>query len=355
MIKVLVVEDSTVIQDLLCYIINNDASCTVVGVANNGEEAIELVKKKRPDVITMDIHMPKMDGLKTTRKIMETFPTPIIVVSSTFINGEVPNTFAAIEAGAIAVLHRPSGLGHPDFDTTSAELIRTIKLMSEVKVVRRWPSSQSILHKVEPIKVTKTDESFEGNLSTKIVDVVAIGASTGGPVVLQTILAGLTKNYPCPILIVQHIAKGFLQGFVEWLADSCELPIHVAAHREQILQSNVYVAPDNYQMKVDSSRRIVLTKDDPEHNLRPSVSYLFRSIPESFGPRAVGILLTGMGVDGAKELKLMRERGALTIAQDADSSVVHGMPGAAIDINAATYVLSPEKIVMVLKSILNNK
>jgi two-component system chemotaxis response regulator CheB len=157
------------------------------------------------------------------------------------------------------------------------------------------------------------------------------------------------------VLIVQHMASGFVQGFIEWLAQSSALPVHVAAHGETILPGHVYVAPDEFQMKVERGGKIVLTKDEPENSLRPSVSYLFRSLAAVYGGDAVAALLTGMGRDGAEELKLLRDKGATTIAQDKDSSVVHGMPGEAIKLDAAMLVLPPEKIAPMLADLANNR
>ena len=186
------------------------------------------------------------------------------------------------------------------------------------------------------------------------IRVVALGASTGGPLVLQTILAGLPKDFPAPVLIVQHMAAGFVQGFVEWLSQSSVLPVQIAAHGEIILPARVYVAPDDFQMKVRHGGKIALSRDAPENGLRPSVSCLFRSVAEVYGGEAVAGLLTGMGRDGAEELKLLREKGAATFAQDKDSSVVHGMPGEAIKLDAATFILVPEKIAAVLTGLAIN-
>ncbi len=353
MIKVLIVEDSPVIQELLFYILSSDHEIHVIGIANNGEEALEKVRLKKPDVITMDMHMPKLDGLKATRKIMETYPTPIIIVNSTLATEEVHNTFEIMEAGALAVLPRPAGIGHPDFQTTSTELINTIKLMSEVKVVRRWPRHTKKDQETVP-DLKKAISSTRPVINKGMYRVVAIGASTGGPIVLQKILSMVGKDFPLPILIVQHIAAGFLQGFVEWLSQTSDLPIHIAAHREAVTPGNVYVAPDGYHMGVDDSCRIFLSKEEPENNLRPSVSYLFRSVNNAYGSNVIGILLTGMGTDGAKELKLVKDNGGLTIVQDEESSVVHGMAGKAIKLDAAGYVLPPEKIAVVLRILTGN-
>lgn len=355
LIKVLVVEDSPVVREFLVYILGSDPGIRVVGTANNGEEALEAVKLYRPDVITMDIHMPKMDGLEATRRIMETEPVPIVIVSGSADPHENTKTFRAMEAGALAVLRRPDGIGQPNHENTARELVQTVKLMSEVKVVRRWPQSrrEPVLPPSAQVLLGKPTR-VPGKIPAKI-KVIALGASTGGPPVLQTILAMLPKDFPLPVLIVQHMASGFITSFVEWLAQSSSLPVHVAMHGELILPGHIYVAPDECQMKVAHGGKIVLTQDVPENGLCPSVSYLFRSLAAVYGGDAVAGLLTGMGRDGAEELRLLKEKGAITFAQDKESSVVHGMPGEAIKLDAATFILAPDKIAAVLTSLAGNK
>lgn len=344
-IKVLVVDDSPVARELLVHILNSDPKIQIIGTASNGEEAIVASKDLSPDVITMDIHMPKMDGYEATRKIMEIHPTPIIIVTGSPSVKEISMAMRVIEAGALAVVQKPGGLCHPDYQADVSRFIQTVKLMSEVKVVRRraFPRRET----VQPAEV-KLERPSE-------IQVVAIGASTGGPPVIQTILSKLPKKFPTPVLIVQHIATGFIEGFVEWLGQTSSLPVHVATHGEYILPGHVYFAPDGFQMKPDRYGRISLARGENGNGLCPSVSYLFRSVADVFGKNAVGILLTGMGKDGAEELKLMKEKGAITIAQDKESSVVHGMPGEAIKLDAAMYVLAPEKIAAVLSGLVNNK
>ncbi len=348
MIKVLIAEDSAVVREFLVQILSSDPRIEVIGTANDGEEALEAVRRWQPDVITMDIHMPKLDGLEATRRIMETQPTPIVIVSGSTAPQDVAMTFRAMEAGALAVLGRPAGIGHPDHEAAARELVQTVRLMSEVKVVRRWPRVR------RETAVTRPSEALVGRAPAE-VKVVAIGASTGGPPVLQTILAGLPKEFPVPVLIVQHMATGFVRGFIEWLAQSCRLPIHLAEHGETMLPGHVYVAPDDFQMKVEHNGRIVLARDDPRNGLCPSVSSLFRSVAEVYGGAAVAGLLTGMGRDGAEELKLLKDKGAVTFAQDKESSVVHGMPGEAIRLDAATLVLPPDKIAAALTSLANKR
>jgi two-component system chemotaxis response regulator CheB len=190
------------------------------------------------------------------------------------------------------------------------------------------------------------------HIAPTTIRIIAIGASTGGPPVLQTILSELSKNLPVPILIVQHIAKGFIKGLAEWLGQVTGFPVHIAAHRERLAAGHVYFAPDDIHMGVESNDRIVLTKSEPNNGLRPSASHLFRSVAKAYRESAVGVLLTGMGADGAAELKLMKDNGGITIAQDKASSLVHGMPGVAIQLGAATYVLSPPEIVKTLERLI---
>jgi len=345
MINVLVVDDSPVVREFLVSLLRADPTVRVVGIAGDGEEALQAVGRCRPDVVTMDIHMPKMDGLEATRRMMETHPVPIVVITGSHAPKEVAATFRVMEAGALVVLPRPTGPGHPDHDATTREFVQTVKLMSEVKVVRRWARA----HRTAAEGAAR-ERSFP-RCTTSDVKLIAIGASTGGPLVLQTILSGLPQGFSVPVLIVQHMVADFIPGFTEWLDQTCHRPVHVAKHGEPILPGHAYAAPGGHQIKVDAGGRILLTQDEPENGHRPSVSYLFRSVAQVFGNRAVGVLLSGMGKDGAEELGLMRERGATTIAQDKESSVVHGMPGEAIQLDAAAYVLPPEKISAALTSL----
>jgi len=349
MIKVLIVEDSPVVQELLTYILSSDPDIQVIGTAGNGEEAVKMVGDKRPDVVTMDINMPKMDGFEATRIIMETTPIPIVIVSASWDPGELEKTFQAMEAGALAAVRKPVGVAHPDYKDQAKELIQTIKLMSEVKVVRRHSRIKHGKGIPEGLAVKDLIPL------TTDVKVVAIGASTGGPPVIETILSKLSKDSCAPLLIVQHIAPGFVQGFADWLANSCRIPVKIATRHEFPLPGHAYIAPDGVHMGMDTSGRIVFEGSEPENGLRPAVSYLFRSVAKVFGKNIVGVLLTGMGKDGAHELKMMKEKGAITIAQDKESCVVYGMPGEAVNLNAATYVLSPPKIAELLAGLLKAK
>jgi two-component system chemotaxis response regulator CheB len=242
-----------------------------------------------------------------------------------------------MEAGAVACVAKPVGLG-PDYQPLLQNLLQTVRLMSEVKVVRRWNRSRALPAVPHPNGATNSP------VAALNIRLIGIGASTGGPPVLQTILSGLPSDFPVPLLIVQHIAPGFLPGMVDWLSQTTGMRVHIAAHGATPLPGHAYVAPDDFHLAADGSGRMTLAREEPESALRPAVSYLFRSLAKTCGATAVGVLLTGMGKDGAAELKLMKEQGALTIAQDRDSSVVHGMPGEAIELGAATQVLPADKI-----------
>jgi two-component system chemotaxis response regulator CheB len=343
MVKVLIVEDSPVQQALLGHILSTDPEMRVIGTANNGAEAVDFVTRQRPDVITMDLNMPQMNGLDATRRIMETTPVPIVIVSANWDPQEVATTFRAMEAGALAGVEKPRGPGHKDFEATAQQLVQTIKLMSEVKVVRRWPRRQ--IEQPAPFLAPPLPEMMQ---PTTAIKMVAIGASTGGPPVLQTLLSSLPKQFSVPVLIVQHIAAGFLPGLVEWLSQVTHFPVRIPAHGDLLLPGHAYLAPDGFHLGVERGPRAVLNQAPPENNLRPAVSHLFRSVAETLGNQAVGVLLTCMGKDGAAELKMLRDKGAITIAQDKESSAVHGMPGEAIQLGAVTHVLSPERIVEAL-------
>ncbi|MEN3355981.1 MAG: two-component system, chemotaxis family, protein-glutamate methylesterase/glutaminase [Betaproteobacteria bacterium] len=335
-INVLVAEDSAATRMFLVHLLETDPLIRVIGAVCDGADAIDFVKKNKPDVVLMDIHMPRVDGFEATRRIMETQPVPIVICSATVSIKDTVVTFQALEAGAIACIAKPVGREHDSFEPMAAHLLETVKLMSEVTVVRRTTRARSAT-----VPAANFAQSHHASAGIRLI---GIGASTGGPPVLQTILAGLSKDFPAPILVVQHIAHGFLAGMAEWLNRTSALPVHIASYGTHPLPGHVYLAPDDLHMGISAGGAIILTRDEPHNHLRPSVSYLFHSLAAACGPTALGVLLTGMGTDGADGLKAMKDRGATTIAQDRESSVVHGMPGVAIALGATTHVLPADKI-----------
>lgn len=337
-IRVLVADDSQVTRTLLVELLSRDSRIQVVGAVGDGQAALEFLEVNvgLADVVLMDIHMPRLDGFEATRRIMESRPLPIIICTATADPRELSIAFHSMEAGAVACVEKPVALG-PNFESAQHHLLQTVRLMSEVKVVRRWSRARAVGAHLDSAGSTSRARSASSQL-------IGIGASTGGPPVLQLILSRLPREFPVPLLIVQHIARGFLPGLVNWLNETTGLRVSIAAHGARPLPGHAYIAPDDFHLAADARGCMVLAREDPEGGLRPAVSYLFRSLALTCGARAVGVLLTGMGKDGALELKRMRDYGAYTIAQDRESSIVHGMPGEAIELGAATAVLAADQI-----------
>lgn len=354
MITVLIVDDSQTTLEYLKSLLDVDDGIVVAGIAANGREAVALTARKQPDVILMDIHMPYMNGYEATRLIMENNPVPIVIMSAVDNVEDTEVAFRAMEAGAVAVANKPGGIGHPDHESAARELVQTVRLMSEIKVVRRRPPAGSGKTDPQPSPLPGMISGWkEARLPIKVV---AMGASAGGPPVLQAILSGIPKRFPAPILIVQHIAEGFIDGLIEWLTKSSVVPIRLADDREALMPGHVYFAPDRCHMGVSASdNRILLTDSEPENGSRPSISFLFRSVARAYGEHSVGVLLTGMGRDGADGLKLMRDHGAITIAQDKASSLIHGMAGEAIKLDGAMHELHYDTIAPVLINLLNRR
>lgn len=338
--RVLVVDDSAVTREYLIYLLEEDPDIEVVGTAVDGLEATEKAAQLKPDVILMDVHMPRLNGYEAACRIMEQTPTPIVMASASMEQGETSMTFEAIRAGALTVVQKPVGFGHPLAAQTGRQLIQTLKLMAEVKVVRRWPRREPPAQPDPPMPRPQ-----------QRISAVAIGASTGGPAVLMEILGALPVDLSMPVLVVQHIAAGFTSGLISWLQQGTPLRVKLAEAGNDLDAGTVYLAPDGWQMGVSRNHRIHLAKDGANYGFCPSVSYLFESVAAVYGRSALGVLLTGMGQDGASGLLSLRRAGSMTIAQDADSSTIFGMPAAAINLGAAQYVLAPAAIAQTIRSL----
>lgn len=328
MIRVLIIEDSPTMQILLKAILESDAELRVIGMAANGEDGVRQALALKPDIITMDIHLPGMDGFETTRRIMEQRPTPIVIVSSSIDHSEVVTTFNAMQAGALEVIEKPTATAHPNFAVLRDRLITTVKLMAEVKVIRRYRS-----------QTAARGQGDDSSRAARSYALLAIGASTGGPAALNTLFKGLPPTFALPVLVVQHMTIGFTAGLAAWLQLESRLPVKVAVEGEYLQPSTIYIAPDDTHIQVLNRGVIGLSKAPPVSHVRPSATVLFESVARVYGREAIGVLLTGMGDDGARGLKAMRDRGAATIAQDEATSAVYGMPKVAAELAAANQVL----------------
>jgi two-component system chemotaxis response regulator CheB len=336
MIKVLVVDDSLVMRKLITHILTTDPEIEVIGTASNGQEAVDLVVRLQPDLVTMDLHMPKMNGVEAIRQIMKRMPLPIVVMSSSNQHDEVISTFQAIQAGAVSFIQKPSQKMLNDADEQTKKLSVMIKGMANKHILEKAAKRKKAAAKHKADMEQKT-------VPLEKVALIVIGASTGGPIVLQKILEGLSPASP-PIMIVQHIATGFIEGLAEWLAQTTGAAIRIAKKDEKIQNGSVYLAPDHFHIGINRNGTIALSKDTTKRGVCPSVAHLFRSAAENYGTKTMGIILTGMGKDGSIELLKLKEAGAITIAQDKESSVVHGMAGKAIELGAAQHVMSVDNI-----------
>jgi len=336
-LRVLVVDDSSSQRQILCRVLDADPSIDVIGWASTGAEAIRAVARLRPDVVTLDDRMPLMSGLDAARQIMRDTPTPIVMISAA--SGDDARRLAD-EALAVGVLAVQGKRALSSAEPRAVEqLVRLIKSMAAVRVVRRRRDPDTAAD--APVA------SINGVHGPTSPEIVAIGASTGGPQTIREILSYLPGNFGLPIVVVQHTTAGTANTLVEWLASAAHMPVRVAEEGQAMDRPGVYVAPTGRHLVV-KGRRLGLEQGPPVSLHCPSATMLFRSVAAAYGPRAVGVLLTGMGDDGALGLAELKAAGGLTIAQDESSSIVFGMPAEAIRLGAAAHILPPSKIATVL-------
>ncbi|MBZ0294806.1 MAG: chemotaxis-specific protein-glutamate methyltransferase CheB [Anaerolineae bacterium] len=342
-VRVLIAEDSPTVRHHLATIINEAEGMSVVGQARDGEEALRLAQELHPDVISMDIRMPGIDGLETTRRIMSQLPTPVVIVSG-MVEREVDLSFQALQVGALAVVAKPPARTDADFASRRRQLVNTLSAMAKVQVVRRWENipGQNGLRSANWPTVVQTRIKPE---------IVVIGASAGGPGALAEILGGLDSDFPLPVVIVQHLPNEFMQGLARWLQKSAALPVKIVSHNMVLDPGAVYLAPGDSHLKIErqADRLVaVLIQERGSYRHQPAIDVLFESVAIACGAAAVGVVLTGMGDDGATGMLAMREAGAITLAQDEKTSTVFGMPAAAVARGAVNQVLALSNIATTL-------
>jgi len=333
MIRVLLVDDSPIALHILQRLLSRSADIQVAGTAANGREALDLLPALNPDVICTDLHMPVMDGLEFTRAVMNKYPRPILVLSISVEPGS-SNVFRLLEAGAVDFYPKPLAILEADQEKLARDLASKIRVLAGVQVFRRTGKATGIAG-------LPATPSLRPRAPVRIV---GIGASTGGPLALREILSHLPVSFPVPVVCVQHIGEGFLAEMVAWLGEASPLPVRVAAQGEVPRAGVVYFAPGDAHLELDDGGRFDLTATPPCGGHRPSVTVTLRAVAQRFGAAAVGVLLTGMGRDGADGMAEIAAAGGITIAQDEASSVVYGMPREAVVLGAAQQVLPLRQI-----------
>ena len=323
-IRVLVVDDSPLVRDIIIAILSTDPEIEIAGQAVDGRDAINKVKVLKPDIVTMDIEMPVMDGLSAIENIMAHSAVPILVVTS---KGDAKMAYAAISKGALDLVMKPEVN-----IAASHEFISKVKLLSRIKVITHLKGKLPIRDRTAPTSPQMGKAGANGRI-------VAIAASTGGPDAVSVILSGLPGDLPCPVVIAQHISEGFVTGMVEWLRTISKLDIRVASDKEALCPGTVYVSPPEKHLEIETAGKICLIDRNPKDIYRPSCDVLLSSAAAAYGKKSIGVILTGMGSDGVAGIRKIKEAGGKTIAQDERTSVVFGMPKLAIESGAIDKVL----------------
>ncbi len=331
--NILIADDSALMRGIIREVLKKESDLTIVGEATNGEKAVGKSRELKPDLIIMDVNMPVMDGIEATKIIMEENPVPVLVFTSEV---DVEKAFEAIESGAVEILKKPpiDQLNDPVFSKLFIDKIRAL--------AKNRPLSKAA--KVEPVKIEEK--------SKRIFSLIAIGASTGGPVAVREVLKALPQNYPIPIALVQHLEEGFDGGYVDWLDEASKVNVLLASEQGSFSSNTVIVAPADYHLRC-TREGYILNQKEKVRNQRPAVDVLFSSAAEIYGQKVLGVLLTGMGRDGADGCVAIKANGGFTLCQDEATSAIYGMPKAAIELKGASKVLSLGAIAQFLVDLSN--
>ncbi|HEY9873396.1 MAG TPA: chemotaxis-specific protein-glutamate methyltransferase CheB [Candidatus Obscuribacterales bacterium] len=362
-IKVLLVEDSPIAIAILKRMLTSSPEIEIVGTARTGTEALALMPQLQPHVVCTDLNMPQMNGLEFTREVMATFPRPILVISASVQKEDTENVFQLLQAGAVDVFPKPTAGLASEYEKARQELVNKVKVLSGVTVFTQHRRQPSTISKVATalkripteVKTQKINTETYPRKFTPPAKVLAIGASTGGPQALHNIITHLPSSFPVPIICVQHISEGFLQGLVDWLNIKSQLTVKIAKEAEFPIAGNIYFAPDKYHLELDSKGKFVYSATPPVGGHCPSITVTFNSVAKFYGRASVGVLLTGMGRDGADGMLAIARAGGLTIAQNEGSCVVFGMPKEAIALGAAHYILPINDIAPILLTKITGK
>ena len=326
-IKILVVDDSLFMQKILIDLLQSDSQISVIGTARDGEEALTKIATLHPDVVTLDIEMPRMDGLTAVKKIMKTNPLPVVMISA-LAQKEAKLTLKALELGAVDYIPKPSGPISLNMTAQKNDIITKIKTAATAKIRQTKPQP------AETAKPPKTRSCAK---------VISIAASTGGPAAVAYILKHIPANTP-PILVIQHMQKGMTKLFAEGLNNECKFKVKEAQEGDIVQEDLALIAPGGFHMAVTKTGKINLTTTPPVNYVRPSADITMNSAAKTYTSNNIGVVLTGMGVDGAKGIEAIKKKGGTTIAQDKKTCVVFGMPNAAIKTGCVDFVTPLESI-----------
>lgn len=347
-LRVLVVDDSALMRQWIADLLNSDSEIEVVGTARDGWEALEKIEALQPTVVTLDLAMPKLSGLDLLRMLAAQRPVPVVVVTGV---RDTSLAIQALEAGAVDFVLKPSGPISGDIAEVRDELVTKVKLAARVNLREMLQALQDRM--VQPASLSARE-------GVPAMPIVAIGASTGGPQAVRRVLQEIPQGFQAPVLLVQHMPAEFIRPFAERLGRIVSLLVREAREGDVLEPGVVYVAPGGAHMKVrcnaqTGALQVTLDYGPPVNGVRPSVDVLFRSLAEVAGPEVVAVVLTGMGEDGAEGVRALKKEGATTLAQDAPSSTVFGMPRAAAETGAVDYVLPLEAIPKMLVRLVGEK
>lgn len=342
-IRVLVVDDSAFMRKVISDIVNQDPHLEVVGTARDGQDALQKIQGLKPDVVTMDVEMPRMDGLAALEQLMKTNPVLVIMISSLTKQG-AELTFKALQLGAVDFIAKPSGQISLDIDKVRDEIINKIKIAAGTKQKLAKFKYQEVVKPARPVIRKKLDTSSE------LQNLILIGTSTGGPKALHEVIPRLPADTNAGILIVQHMPPGFTRSLAERLDSMSQIVVKEAEHGDRIVPGCAYIAPGDYHLTVNRPANgryelfINLTKDPPQGGHRPSVDIMLESVAQHFWANMVCVIMTGMGHDGSRGVKMIKERGGKVIAEHQSTCIVYGMPKAAVETGCVDKVVMLQDI-----------